>query len=113
MTAPTVIGVDIGGTKIAVARAGESIEGEVFTAPTPRGPEAILATVVELSRLAAGSVPFAGIGVGSAGTFDPSGRVTHATTLIPGWTGTRVAAALAESLGVPAVALNDVHAAAL
>jgi len=113
MTVRTVIGVDIGGTKISVARVGESIEGEVLTAPTPRGPRAILATVVELSRIAAGSLPFAGIGVGSAGTFDPSGRVTHATALLPGWTGTRVAGALTEAFGVPAVALNDVHAAAL
>ena len=113
MTVPTVIGVDIGGTKIAVARVVHSIEGEVLTAPTPRGPEAILATVIELSRLAAGSLPFDGIGIGSAGTFDRAGRVTHATDLIPGWTGTPVAAALAEWFGVPAVALNDVHAAAL
>ena len=113
MTARSVIGVDIGGTKIAVARFSEVIEGEVLTAPTPRGPEAIIATVIELSRAASGSRPITGIGVGSAGTFDPSGTVIHATALIPGWTGTRVAAELTAAFDVPAVALNDVHAAAL
>lgn len=113
MSVRTVIGVDIGGTKIAVARVGESLEGEVLTAPTPRDSSAILATVTDLARRAAGAAAVFGVGVGSAGTFDGSGAVTHATDLLPGWTGTPVAAALAEALGLPAVALNDVHAAAL
>lgn len=105
----TLLGVDIGGTKIAVAREGAASR----RAATPRGPDAIIATVVQLVRAAAHGATITGVGVGSAGTFDDEGTVVLATELIPEWTGTRLADLLREALKVPVVAINDVHAAAL
>ncbi|MBO9577212.1 MAG: ROK family protein [Microbacteriaceae bacterium] len=106
-----VVGVDIGGTKIAVST--DEPRAEALIAPTPRGAEAIIAAVLELVRDAAGGEPFAGVGVGTAGTVDATGAIAAATDLIPGWSGTPLAARLAEELSVPVVVLNDVHAVAL
>lgn len=104
-----IAAVDIGGTKIA---AGVEHPDHDVTAPTPGGPDAIVATVVDLVRSL--RVPgLRAVGVGSAGTFDPAGTVVAATDLIPGWTGYPLASRLRDELGVPVTVLNDVHAAAL
>lgn len=112
-----IVGVDIGGTKIAVAAVDES--GRVHErrqAPTParEGAAAILDEVARLVRgipLPAGAVVDA-CGVGSAGAFDPSGRVVHSTAHLAGWLGAEVADELGARLGSPVVVVNDVHAAA-
>jgi len=104
-----IAAVDIGGTKIAVG--AERPEHDT-TAPTPRGADAIVATVVDLVR----SLPvpeLRAVGVGSAGTFDATGTVVAATDLIPGWTGYPLATRLRDELRVPVTVLNDVHAAGL
>lgn len=63
---------------------------------------------------AAGKPGPIGIGIGSAGVVDPgTGRITAATDAIPGWTGTELATRVADLVGLPARALNDVHAHAL
>lgn len=106
-----VAGIDIGGTKIAVGLDGPA--AETLVAPTPLGASEILATAARLVREAAGETSLDGVGVGSAGTFDEHGTVAAATDLIPGWIGTPLATRLATELGVPVVAINDVHATAL
>ena len=105
-----VAGVDIGGTKIAVALDDGDV---VLRAPTPAGADRILGQVLGLIRDAARGRELDGVGVGSAGTFDESGTVVASTDLIRGWAGTKVAERLAVELGVPVVAINDVHATAL
>ncbi|MEZ5190396.1 MAG: ROK family protein [Schumannella sp.] len=105
-----VVGVDVGGTKLAAAR--DEPGAELVVVPTPRGAEAIVTAIVELvRRVGEGSLD--GVGVGSAGTFDERGTVVAATDLIPGWSGMPLADRLSGELGVPVVALNDVHATAL
>ena len=113
----TTLAVDIGGTKIAVARV--SAEGDVHapvrTAPTPAadGPDAVLDTVAALSEDLDGS-DVRTVGVSSAGVIDPSsGTVLGATRSIAGWTGTPVAQRLAVKLDRPVYALGDGHAFAL
>ncbi|MEV4202191.1 ROK family protein [Micromonospora globbae] len=117
MSTPTVVGLDIGGTKTVAALVGA--DGSVRDrrrAPTPArgGPRAVLDTA---ARLAAELLPAAGdgpVGVGTAGTVDPAtGTIRYATDSLPGWAGTPVADALADRLGRPVRVANDVHAAAL
>ncbi|MFJ4273482.1 ROK family protein [Streptomyces coelicoflavus] len=119
MTAPhpdaPVIGLDLGGTKIAAALVGT--EGTVLarhTRPTPatRGAGAVLDALAEAARevWAPGTTA---IGVAAAGVIDPAtGTVTSATDTIRGWAGTALAAGLATSTGLPVACDNDVRAAA-
>ncbi|WP_333744540.1 ROK family protein [Streptomyces ardesiacus] len=119
MTAPhpdaPVIGLDLGGTKIAAALVGS--DGTVLarhTRPTPatEGAEAVL----DALAAAAGAVRGPGttaIGVAAAGVIDPvTGTVTSATDTIRGWTGTALGTGLATRTGLPVACDNDVRAAA-
>ncbi|MBQ0978729.1 ROK family protein [Micromonospora sp. M61] len=115
MTTP-VVGIDIGGTKTAVAlvdRAGRVLERREAPTPARSGPEAVLDVAARLATdlLGATAGP---VGVGTAGTVDPAtGSIRYATDSLPGWTGTPVADALATRLGRDVRVVNDVHAAAL
>ncbi|MBU6534279.1 ROK family protein [Streptomyces mayonensis] len=112
---PPVIGLDLGGTKIAAALVGA--DGTVLarhTRPTPatRGAGAVLDALAEAARVvqARGT---AAVGVAAAGVIDPvSGTVTSATDTLHGWAGTRLAAGLASRTGLPVACDNDVRAAA-
>ncbi|MEV0269155.1 ROK family protein [Hamadaea sp. NPDC050747] len=111
-----VIGVDIGGTKTLAAAVGaDGVIGERVRVPTPAadGPDAVLAAAVDAARRAAAGVGVVACGVGTAGAVDPSGRISHATASLPGWTGTDVRGAFEAALGLTTVVLNDVHAMAL
>ena len=113
-----IIGVDIGGTKIAAALVGS--DGQVThrsQCPTPveRGAEAILATVVELvEALRATRTEITALGVGSAGQVDSeSGMVVDANENLPGFRGLALRDYLQDALDLPVVVENDVKAAAL
>ncbi|WP_259559553.1 ROK family protein [Brachybacterium sillae] len=115
-----LLAVDIGGTKTtAAAVALDVARGEATvladrTAPTPASadPEAVLATAAQLLRdVREGHPEPRALGIATAGVVDPdTGAITHATDSLPGWAGTPVRDGLAEALGLPAAALNDVHA---
>jgi glucokinase len=117
MTA-VAIGVDIGGTKIAVGAVDDNgtLIGDVLTTRTPAadGPDAILGEVLRLVQTVVLEHPDAGaVGVGSAGVFDRDGVVVGATDILPGWVGTRVSEWIASATSLPAVTINDVHAVAI
>lgn len=113
----SVIGIDIGGTKISAARVADNgrMVGEVLVTRTParEGPQAVLAAAEHLVTQLAAFGGVQGVGVGSAGAFDTSGRVVSATDHLVGWVDTDVAGTLSAATGLPVTALNDVHAAAL
>jgi glucokinase len=116
MTAAVAIGVDIGGTKIAVGLVdARGLVGDVRATRTNAadGGDAVRGRAVALARsLIEGSEsrPPSAIGIATGGWLDPSsGRVMAATGLLPGWAGTDLAAEFAP-LGLPVVALNDGHA---
>jgi glucokinase len=119
-TTPTALGVDIGGTKIAAALVGgEGLRGEVRAVETHAvaGAAAVLARAIGLVRTLLteehDGAPSA-VGVAAGGWMDRStGRVVAATNLLPGWTGTPLRAEFERAVGLPAVALNDVHAMGL
>jgi glucokinase len=115
---PFLVGVDVGGSKIAVLlvdRAERVLAREV--AHTAAGPQAgateQIAVVVERTLRSAGVRidDVAAIGVGVPGRVDPlSGAVTLAVNL--GWSDLPLGAQLEARFGRPCVVENDVRAAA-
>lgn len=112
MSCGPIIGIDVGGTKIAVGLVDR--DGRVLRrsqADTPRdGRDAILATAQRLASEVSSGQPVAGIGIGSGGVI-VDGKVVAATSLLAGWAGTELADHFATVFGLQAVtAINDVHA---
>ena len=115
------LGVDIGGTKIAVGavdaagtvRAQRIIETNAeagFEAGVARLTRAIDETMAE-ARVEAATL--AGIGLGCPGPFDEaSGRIKNFYTL-PGWEGHDIVSPLAARFGTPVRLVNDADAALL
>ena len=119
----TVIGIDLGGTKIASALIRyeqDAAPAVIERAETPtlarEGGDAVLARIVkacqEMAALSA-ETPV-GVGIAAAGCIDPDdGSVAFANGLMPNWTGQPLCAAVSEACGVPAAALGDVQGHAL
>lgn len=99
-----VIGIDLGGTKIAgalVTRQGDVLATTRRATEPARGSEVVLdnlaASIEQL--LAQAAAPVAGIGIGCPGLIDPvSGTVRKATNL--GWTNLPLLAGLRTRLGL-------------
>lgn len=120
-----IVGVDIGGTKIAVAgfRGDDSarleMATEVRTAPTPSDADgaAVVRVVAELIAGVCGSARLTAVGVGTAGVVGADGGISSATESIAGWMGFPLRAALADAVrvsgdvGTCVTVANDVHAA--
>lgn len=109
------IGVDLGATKVEVARvdgAGHALERLRRPTNVKEGPDAVRAEIIAAVRElqgTAGSSP-AGVGVGVAGQIDPeNGVVRFAPNL--GWRDVPLQAGLSQELGLPVVVTNDVRAA--
>lgn len=105
------IGIDVGGTKTAAAlvrRDGAVLARDVR--PTPAEDQhATLETMVELARsvMTEGVV---GVGIAAAGMVDLEGTMHYAPNLA--WRDVPLAGFVSSALGLPAVADNDVNAAA-
>ncbi|MEV5603705.1 ROK family protein [Streptomyces sp. NPDC052299] len=118
-TAPArrpVVGLDLGGTKIAAALfAADGTVVARCSRPTPArdGAAAVLdalaAAVAEADPGRTATV----LGVAAAGVIDPrTGTVTSATDAIRGWAGTSLGAGLADRTGYAVACDNDVRATA-
>lgn len=114
------IGVDLGGTKIAVGLVDETnhIVGKAWTPTCPeKGPEGIvddiLGCVSNVLVLSGAELrECTGMGVGSPGTCDAeNGTVRNAHNL--GWSGVPLCAMLSERCGLPVRLDNDANCAAL
>ncbi|MGN1002918.1 MAG: ROK family protein [Oscillospiraceae bacterium] len=114
------IGIDLGGTNIAVGLVNEEnqIIAKAWTPTRPEiGPEGIaddMANCIQNALLMAGAdlCDCAGIGLGSPGTCDAAnGAVRNAHNL--GWSGVPICAMLTERTGLPAALDNDANCAAL
>jgi glucokinase len=111
----SVIGVDVGGTKIAAGRldAGFGIEDSVVI-PTPGGPEAVIGAVARLvNDLAAGASDIVtGVGVGIPATIDAETGVVGASNHT-GLDGLNVRDLLRQHIAFPVHVDNDGNVAAL
>jgi glucokinase len=111
---PSVLAVDIGGTKLAAALVhGAGELGVPVSRPTPDGDaEAVWDALAELVTEAIGVSDVSGAGIGSAGPLDAvAGTVSPVN--IPSWRGFPLRDRLAELIGRPAVLVNDAVAGAL
>ncbi|GAA3872330.1 ROK family protein [Leifsonia kafniensis] len=123
MTSELVLGIDIGGTKIAaglVNAAGTVIARAEIATPAREGGARILEAAAELGQtLRDGLDPHGfhtvvGVGVGSAGVIDPgTGRVLSATDHLSDWAGTEIGRDLSDAFRLPVFVCNDVHAHAV
>jgi glucokinase len=114
-----VAGIDIGGTKIALAVAnleGRVLEKTRFPARTAeRGPHAIMEeALAEIERLLGqtGSC-LASVGIGCGGPLDRQRGLILSPPNLPGWDEFPIVRLVEERLGVPALLDNDANAAAL
>ena len=107
------IGVDVGGTKTALAVTRGATILEYAVAPTPVADlTALVATIDGLLRPRLDARPFARVGVCVPGLLHPdSGVVAHAAN-VPALVGTAFGAVLQRRLGLPVVVENDANAAA-
>ena len=116
---PLLVGVDVGGSKIAVlvVDRDEKVLARHVAATAAGAPERAvdeIAAVVGSALTAAGAATddIAALGVGVPGRVDPAtGSVTLAVNL--GWSDLPLGAQLATRFGRPCVVENDVRAAAL
>ena len=112
-----LLGVDIGGTKIAAglidADSGVVLEKRRIPTEAALGGASVLARSVALAQSFARDGVI-GVGIGAGGQIDPvEGIVVNATEILPGWKGQRLKAAFEAALGLPAFADNDVNALAV
>jgi glucokinase len=113
-----IAGIDIGGTKIAVAVAypdGRVIAKRTIPTDVEKGPHEILertmSLVGELAREARGALT--AIGVGCAGPLDVVRGLILSPPNLPGWDEFPLVELLKRRFGVPVVLENDANAAAL
>ena len=114
----TVIALDIGATSIKAAAI--SADGKILrraTAPTggAKGPATVLGNAQKLAEELLAAYPKASaLGVSSCGSINPeTGEVVEATSVMPGWTGTKLRRELARRCGLETAVRNDGEAAAL
>src|SRR5215212_5567708 len=113
-----VAGIDIGGTKVAVALEslrGERLAGRRFPTLAGLGPEAILgniaAAVAEMSAEAQANV--LAVGLGCPGSVDRERGTVLNPINLPGWHEFPIVRTIEGLLGVPAATENDAKLAAL
>lgn len=111
----TVLAVDVGGTKLAVARVSD--KGAVsarHTGPTPAtsDPELLWRALAALISAALGEGPVDACGCGCGGPMAPGGALVSPLN-IPAWRGFPLRDRLAAAVGGPAYVDNDAKALAL
>jgi glucokinase len=106
------LGLDLCGTdvKLVVLERDELVTTDTTATRSQEGPAAVLARLVDLGR-GAGSVD--SVGVALPGQVDRDGNALILPNLHGDWTGTPIAAPLADGFGMPVTLLNDGHAFAL
>jgi glucokinase len=112
MSGSEAIGIDVGGTKIAViriARAGDILASE--TVPTPAtDPEATLRSAIDLAQGVRTS-DVGAVGIGAAGIVDfQAGTLRYAPNLA--WRELALRDRIGDALGLPCILDNDANVAA-
>ena len=116
-----IIGVDIGGTKIAVSlgsRSGKilgrkvfsSLDGKKVEKSVDQIAESIFGLLVE-HRLEKQQI--AGLGVGVPGVIHPKTQILEKSPNLPSWEGVALGRVLKQKIKLPIVVENDANAAAM
>lgn len=118
----SVLALDIGGTKLAVAVVTEDGRThELIVEPTRReeGPAAVIARLFEMGRrasthaLAEGLPPVAAVGISCGGPLNAMTGILESPLHLPGWIDIPIVSLTESEFGLPAVLENDATAAAL
>lgn len=112
----TIIGVDLGGTLIRVARLDSALnilERREIPTLAAEGPDRVIARMIDLIRTMQAGLPIAGIGVSSPGPLNPTTGVIVAPPNLPGWDNIPLAQHLREAFGVPVYVGKDANVAVL
>ncbi|OGI18897.1 MAG: hypothetical protein A3B68_06645 [Candidatus Melainabacteria bacterium RIFCSPHIGHO2_02_FULL_34_12] len=108
----TIMGIDIGGTKIAAALVSSGrLMTPVYSVHTLHGSK-ILNQVSKFYEKFSKKYLISGIGISTAGMVSDDGRIVGSTGNIPGWQGTKVKETLQKKYRLPIVVENDANAAA-
>lgn len=120
MTGAIVVGVDVGGTKIAaglVDRGGAIVRSLRVATPAKSGGIAVVSAIADVVHELLSEVDgeaVGGVGVSTGGIVDhDSGRILAATDLIAGWADVALADELATRLDLPVTVDNDGNAFAV
>ncbi len=116
-----LLGHDIGGTKLAVTvadRNGMILQKVRRPTEAERGPRAVVASLVDMSReamarAALSPAELAGVGVSCGGPLDTETGVVYAPPNLPGWDEVPLRAWLESALSLPVFVENDANASAL
>ena len=111
MAQPTIIGVDLGGTKVSVGAVAGSAVGRVVRREVParEAADVVLAEIMgAIDELFDASV--VGIGCGVPSVVDVEEGIVFDVENIPSWKEVHLKAALEERFGVPASVNNDANA---
>lgn len=119
-----LLGIDIGGTKCAAVlgrsapERPEILGRSAFETRVERGPDAILAELVEtarglLQKHAVDATSLAGIGISCGGPLDSAKGIVLGPPNLPRWDKIPVVDRFRKALGVPARLQNDADACAL
>lgn len=118
MNRETIAGIDIGGTKIAIALA--DLEGNVlsfsrFATEVELGPHRILERAIEeIEAMVKGSeAVLSAVGVGCGGPLDRERGIILSPPNLPGWDEFPIVRIIEERLRAPVLLDNDANAAAL
>jgi len=115
-TKQLIVGVDLGGTKIAaiVADASGNIEAR-NSADTlaAEGPDAVIQRLTECVRELTAEMQIAGIGIGAAGGHDTRKGVITFSPNLPGWNNIPLCDIIQREFGLPTYLHNDCTLAAL
>lgn len=111
-----IIGIDIGGTKIAIGRAdinGDLEESLRFSTNVGRGYRAILGEIIEKTQKLFNDRSVKAIGIGCGGPLDSKrGRILSPPNL-PGWDDVPIVEDIKDVFNLPVYLENDANAAAL
>jgi glucokinase len=121
MDEPVVIGMDIGGTKIAAAvvnARGQILSRRTMPTQADRGFDDGLRRMTALidAALDEAALPrsaLSAIGIGCSGPVDPIGGTIDNPYTLPTWDGVNIVQPLRASFGVPIALENDADAAAM
>lgn len=116
-----VLGIDIGGTKVAVGLVspeGEVIGFERIPTRAQEGPSQVIGRFIELcqktvSRLGMDWKDIVAAGVGCGGPLDPFRGLIQNPPNLPGWNNIPLVEQLQDEFGIPVYLDNDANAAAL
>ncbi len=121
MNGGPILGIDIGGTKLAVGVAtpeGRMLAEARRPSGAAEGPDAVIARIVEMARETVAEAEIEpndlqSVGIGCGGPLDPWRGVVLNALNNPGWIDIPITDRIGDALGRPAYLDNDANAAAL